>query len=209
MIKPIANIIFEEELFKHDKVEYINYYNGLNDNIDYNLPTLFVGWNYLKNNYNKEHSINILNKKIIKDRLYWEFSFKENNQQHITGVEEFVKEAPNFYFKPEYIFTNLDPVMFSISDIDDLFYLLPKEINSIYQYNGHMIYLLFENKIISIDLDMYEYFEFDTNTIVEKLKIKTKNYFSDSDKLLYQKFYKNFPYFEDLKRYIVVMLSNS
>jgi hypothetical protein len=72
----IANIIYEKELVNHTKVEYVNY---INEKIEYekignNLPTLYVGWSFMKECNLKNEIIknaDILKKKIITNELYW------------------------------------------------------------------------------------------------------------------------------------------
>jgi len=66
----IANIVYEKELVNHVEVEYINYYRGLTeyDKLDKSLPTLYVGWSFMKScNPNNEiiQNANILHKKIV------------------------------------------------------------------------------------------------------------------------------------------------
>ena len=103
----IGNIIFENELVNHSKVEYINYINEATsyDELDKTLPTLYVGWSFMKEcNPNNEiiQNANILHKKIIQNELFWECSFKESKSSHIKGTESFVNSVPQFYFTPKY-----------------------------------------------------------------------------------------------------------
>ena len=46
----IANIVHEEDLINHTKVDYVNYYNEPKrlEEIDYTLPTLYVGWSFMR-----------------------------------------------------------------------------------------------------------------------------------------------------------------
>jgi len=209
----IANIIHEKELVNHVKSDYVNYFNEPKsyDDLDKSLPTLYVGWTFMKT-YNPDNSIiqnaDILKNKIVTDELYWEFSFDENKASHVKGVNTFTGLAPQFYFKPKYTYTNLDPVFFQLKDIDDLMDVVPKEIDTIYQYKNEMIYLLFENKIWGINLKMFGFFKFDINDIIHRVggRIKLNNtYTTDFDGEIYQSYYKIFPNYEHLKRYIVTI----
>ena len=49
MIK-LANIIYEKDLVNHTKLDYVNYFNKPQnyDSIDKSLPTLYVGWSFMK-----------------------------------------------------------------------------------------------------------------------------------------------------------------
>jgi len=213
----IANIVFEKDLINHNHSDYVNYYNEpiSYDKLNKSLPTLYVGWSFMKK-CNPENSIiqnaDILKKKIITNELYWEFSFDESKPSHVKGVNTFTNLVPEFYFKPKYIYTNLDPVFFQIKDINDLLDVLPKKIDKYYQYKDNMLYLLSDNKIYGLNLDIYRFFKFNIEILMEKLNYLTfngnsENYDSilDNDGLIYQKYYKIFPNFEHLKRYLVTI----
>jgi hypothetical protein len=209
----IANVIYEKELVNHTKVEYVNYYNELieYEKLDKSLPTLFVGWSFMKacnpNNEIIQHA-DILKKKIITNELYWEFSFEESKASHVKGIETFVNIAPQFYFTPKYTYVNLDPVFFQIVDIEGLMDVLPKEKDVVYNYKNEMLYILKGNKITGIDLKMYAFFKFNISEIIEIFQNgQTAVYINDMDGQMYLNQYKIFPNFTLLKRYIVVILT--
>jgi hypothetical protein len=210
-----GNIIYKEDLVNHKKVGYINY---INENIPISelpndLPTLYVGWYNMKE-LNKENPltehISILEKTIFSNKLYWEFSFNENKSQHVNGVEEFVINVSEYYFMPRYTYINLCPIHFMIKDFDDLFDILPKTFDAVYKYKEEFIYLLKDNRITGLDWKLYNYFEFKSEEILTKIKNNTPEnmWFNDNDGKFYQENYNILPYFEFLKRYMVVLLSN-
>lgn len=208
----IANIIYEKELINHKKVDYVNYYNEplTYDEIDKTLPTLYVGWNYMKQcNPNNEiiQNADILKKKIIKNELYFEFSFEESKASHVKGVEEFVNKAPEFYFSSKYKYINLDPIFFQLSGVDDVMDVIPKEIDIYYQYKEDMLYLLKNDKITGINLGTYKYFEFDIDELLFRVAERTQTSIIDGNGNTYQHYYKIFPNFTNLRRYIVAILS--
>jgi len=208
----IGNIIYEKELVNHTKVEYVNYFNEqkIYNDLDKTLPTLYVGWSFMKAcNPNNPiiQNADILKKRIIINELYWEFNFTESKPSHVKGVDKFAGIVPQFYFTPKYNYTNLDPVFFQLRDIDDLMDVCPKKIDITYNYKNEMIYLLSDNKIWGINLSMYAFFQFNIEDIIVKITGRTKSMISDIDGSYYQKYYKIFPNFELLKRYIVTILS--
>lgn len=208
----IGNIIYENELVNHNMVDYINYYkNKISyDELDKSLPTLYVGWTFMKS-CNSNNSIiqnaDILKKKIITNELYWEFSFEESKASHVKGIDNFTNLVPQFYFSSKYQYINLDPVFFQIKDIQDLMDILPKKIDSLYNYKNEMLYLLLDNKISGINLNMYNFFKFSTDDILEKISERTETIHLDLEGNIYQFYYKKLPNFEQLKRYIIVILS--
>jgi len=206
----IANIIHEKELVNHNKSDYVNYFNEpiSYDDLDKSLPTLYVGWSFMKA-CNPDNPIiqnaDILKKKIITNELYWEFAFNESKPSHVKGVNTFTKLVPQFYFKPKYIYTNLDPVFFQIKDLTDLMDVLPKKFEKAYRYKDEMIYLLSDNKIYGLNLKMYEFFKFNVDDILLQINGRTASVNTDTDGSYHQKYYKIFPNFEHLKRYLITI----
>lgn len=208
----IANIVYEKELVNHNKVEYINYINGAvkYKSLDNSLPTLYVGWSFMKEcNPDNEYiqNANILHRKIITNELYWEFSFEESKQSHVNGIELFVNSVPNFYFLPKYEYINLDPVFFQLAYIEDLMYVIPKKFDKLYAYKNEMLYIQSDNKIWGINLKMYEFFKFNIDDILKNLLERTTYSYFDYEGTVYQSYYKILPKFIHLKRYIITILS--
>lgn len=208
----IANVIHEKELVNHTRVDYVNYFNEpkIYQELNKSLPTLYVGWNFMKAcNPNDEiiQNADILKKKIITNELYWEFSFLESKASHVKGVDTFVGLAPQFYFTPKYQYINLDPVFFQLKDLQDLMDVIPKEITKVYNFKNEMLYLLKDNKITGINLKMYEFFKFDISELINTIKTRSFFYKEDLEGEDYQTYYKIFPNFDHLKRYLVTILS--
>ena len=219
----LGNIVYVNDLVDHKEVEYINYVkiSTINDFVNNGLPTLLVGWFDMKQN-GDELIMNqsILEKQIISNQLYWEFSFKENKAQHISGVNYFVNNLPYFYFKCNFSYINIDPVFFSINEIKDLDHILAKKYDAIYNYKGEMLYLLTDSvdygqnirsreKLVGIDLDMYEHFDFDMDQLIQYLhkRVPIDQIHNDFEGKIYEEYTKIFPNFDELKRYLVVLLS--
>ena len=208
----IANIIYEKELVNHTNVEYVNYYKQPieYEKLDKSLPTLYVGWSFMKScNPSNEiiQNADILKKKIVTNELYWEFSFDESKASHVKGIEHFINLAPQFYFFPKYSYINLDPVFFQIAEIEDLMGILPKEIETVYNFKNEMLYVLKDNKIWGINLKMYEFFKFNVDEIKECISTRSAVYINDQDGQMHLNQYKIFPNFTHLKRYLVVILT--
>ena len=212
----LGNIIYEKELVNHTEVEYINYFKGPQEyeKLDKTLPTLFVGWSFMKhcnpNNLIIQNA-DILHKKIIANELYWECSFEESKQSHVRGIDNFINAVPQFYFSPKYRFINMDPVFFQVVDVQGLMDAVPKEINSMYNFKNEMLYLYCEKnevfEIIAINLKMYDYFQMDTKEIIKRLRERAPKCFYDPEGSIYQSYYKILPNFTLLKRYLITILS--
>lgn len=208
----IANIIYEDELVNHTKVGYVNYINTKKkyEDIDRTLPTLYVGWSFMKDcNPDNEliQNADILRKKIISNELYWEFTFQESKSSHVKGVDGFVESAPGLYFTPKYKYTNLDPVFFQLSEHRDVLDVLPKQIDAAYIHKGEMLYLLCGEKITGLSLKTYEFFQFNTTELIKDISSRVTQIVDDPKGSMYLEQYKIFPKFTHLKRYLVVILT--
>jgi hypothetical protein len=207
----IGNIFYFDDLVNHEKVDYINYIdkNTHEGTINGDNPTLYVGWDKIKEqNKNNETKITILDKEIEKNKTYWEFSFKENKSEHVSGVNMFAHDVPFYYFTSKYNYINLDPNQKNIYTLKDLRYYLPP-IDFYYQYKNEMLYVISDNNIFGIDLKMYEFFKIDTKNIIEELNLKNNRGMIDQDGETYQSYYKSFPDFDFLKRYLIVLLEKN
>ena len=214
MIK-LGNIIYKDELVNHTKVDYINYVQKDSKELhhfDMTLPTLTVGWNYIKD-VNLMFDLSILEKEVKENAIYWEFSFKENKAQHVDGVEMFVRNVPYYYFRGQYEYRNIDPIFHEFKDITDLMgwlyriYIKPNNIDFVYNYKNEALYFLHENIIYGIDLKVYEFFNIQKDEIINSVVSESTPYALDLEGEIYQKEYKNYPNFVELKRYLVVLLS--
>lgn len=211
-MKKIGNIILNNELINHTKLEYIHYIK-MSDAIEYgwdNLPTLIVGWEVVKNIYkNSDKEISILEKELEKSNLYWEFSFLENKPDHVSGIELFSRNIPYYYFNNKYEYINIDPVMNNINEIEKLYSLLPEKFSYVYNYKNEMLYCLNNKNIYGLDLNMFETFGFDKTVIINNLMLSIGNYIQDEDGNKYDEYSKIYPNYEDLRRYLIVLLSNN
>lgn len=210
----LGNIIYENELINHITCDYIKYYNEeiSHNKVNSNIPTLYVGWEYLKRcnpNVTFIQNCDILNRNIIPNKLYFEFSFDEYKSSHVKGVEEFSKNAPYLYFNSEYKYVNFDLIFQQLNGIDDVLATLPIYIDATYQYKNDMIYVLSGNDIIGINLILFRFFNIDTVELINSINNRTSFIYLDYNGDMYQQHYKKMPNFSELKRYLVVMLKLS
>lgn len=205
----IGNIIYKDDLVNHTKVDYINYIKW-SDDIEYNqsLPTLMVGWEFLKSLY-PTNTVTILNKEIEKLLLYWEFSFEEKKSEHVSGVDLFAINVPYYYFRKNYTYINIDPIFNNIEHVEHISKNIIGEPEVVYNHKDEMLYILRPNRVYGIDLKMYEYFNMDVNHIKSDFINLSPKYIEDLDGSIYSEYYKSYPNFEELKRYLVVLLSVS
>src|SRR5574344_1559443 len=106
----IGTILYDSDLAMHKKRKYFNYVKGRKLNLieDLSLPTLIVGWDIIKENNLMD--VSILEKTIIKQKMYWCFSFRENKQKHVNDLAEFTDLCVDFYFMNKYTHETIDPI---------------------------------------------------------------------------------------------------
>lgn len=201
-----CNIIFETELVNHKELEYINYYNSIikYSEIENNLPTLYVGWLFLKkcNIFNAD----ILKNSIIDNKLYWTPSFEENKSLHVNGVVSFTNLAPIIYLTSNYNYIDVDPVMCQLYCNDDITNFIGNSFEKSYQYKNDIIYLLNNNIIYGLNLKMFEFFNFNVSQLLDNINNSTNIVITDPNGDIYIEHLKKQPDFKFLKRFIVALL---
>ena len=207
MIK-FGNIITDTQLVNHKKLDYLIYhtYNDFKE-VDWDLPSLFIGWKKVKPLFGEKYELSILNNEIIANRVYWEHSFKEQKKKHVDGIFNFTRDCISYRFaKNEYI--PIDPVYYGVTSIEELLNLLPTEIE--YGFNiliDGMYYLMNDNKIYGVDLYTYKFFGFEIPDIISELRKRIINDISEADlEFTIHDIQQKFPFYSNLKRNFISLL---
>lgn len=172
----LANIVSNT---KEDVSEEFNVVKSL-DEIIQGLPTLIVGWDYIKANYPE---YNMLERKLD-NNLFWTFKKTEYREQHDEDIYNFsrntyknlVKNVKYYFFD----FISLNNI--SIRKILKKLYI--SELTS-YHYtdesrNIDMVYIYSEKIIFGIDLNQLEYIGFTKEKILSKIIIKSKTFLDEN-----------------------------
>ena len=72
-------------------------------------------------------------------------------------------------------------------------------------FKDEMVYLQCDAKITGINLEMFQFFNFNKNEILELISNRSKLITNDLDGSIYQQFYKIFPTYHHLKRHMVTL----
>ena len=213
----VGNIIYKNELVNHERVEHINYIDRPThiDQIKNGLPTLYVGWNFLKetNKHSKLFSgVDILNKEILPRKIYWEFAFHEKKSEHINGVVDFVLSAPLLYFTNKYQYQNINPIFSNIKSLDDL--KKDKRLTNFdvfFNYKNRMIYLLDiiinENFIYGLDLELFKYLDFDIEELINYFKSLSVRIVEDFDGEKSAEIIENYGSDDELLKYLPILFN--
>lgn len=212
----IANIIYNSEIINNKNVDYINYINapiryGI-DELNYELPTLYVGRKFLKEvNQNSLviQNSDVLSNVIIDKLLYWVCSYDEDKIKHVRNVKSFMINAPQIYFMNKYTIINIDPVFMNIKNLGDLLSVLPENIDGLYNYMNKYLYFLSGKNIYFLNLEMFQYFGFSVNNIITYIEVLSPKYFFDCSGSKYSELFLKYSGFNKLLSYVVVILLNN
>jgi len=136
------------------------------ESVDNSLPTLIVGWAKTKEIFGDK--ISILNKKIS-DNLYWTFLPTERRVDYDNDIIIFKKVCyDNFGSELSYVY--IDPIHDKPQKIKKILkkiYSLKESIS--YFTNKNMLYILGENIIFGVNLEITEFIGIKTNSIITRV----------------------------------------
>lgn len=218
----LLNVIHEEPLVNHEPLDYINYLNPVDivvhtpildaeefilDHTKFAIgPTLVVGYGLYKHLYHEQYKADIFKKEVVKNTLYWEFAYSENKTQFFEGIFDHILKKPLLHYYATIKYEILDPVFYNIKSLSDIYNIVRPSFA--YQYKD-MLYLHSDKLIYGIDLIAYDYFGFNAGDIVMQYSGDLHfQYVNDPTGEIYLSYNKQFPYVDNLKRYIVLLLEN-
>ena len=136
------------------------------ESVDNSLPTLIVGWNKTKEIFGDK--ISILNKKIS-DNLYWTFLPTERRVDYDDDIIIFKKVCyDNFGSELSYVY--IDPIHDKPQKIKKILkkiYSLSESIS--YFTDKNMLYILGENIIFGVNLEITEFIGIKTDRILTRV----------------------------------------
>jgi len=136
------------------------------ESVDNSLPTLIVGWGKTKEIFGDK--ISILNKKIS-DNLYWTFLPTERRVDYDDDIIIFKRVCyDNFGSELSYVY--IDPIHDKPQKIKKILkkiYSLNESIS--YFTDKNMLYILGENIIFGVNLEITEFIGIKTNSIITRV----------------------------------------
>jgi len=136
------------------------------ESVDNSLPTLIVGWNKTKEIFGDK--ISILNKKIS-DNLYWTFLPTERRVDYDDDIIIFKRVCyDNFGSELSYVY--IDPIHDKPQKIKKILkkiYSLSESIS--YFTDKNMLYILGENIIFGVNLEITEFIGIKTDRILTRV----------------------------------------
>lgn len=148
------------------------------DEIDNDLPILFVGWNLVKEKFDK--TVSILHKRID-NKTYWTFSKKERKVDYEVDIEQFKEHCFNkFGDNVPYVYLDILYGTHKVNKkIIKKILTLSKPI--IFIADNNMVYIYGDNILFGIDLNIISYFDNKKEKILLKINDLKNRVLIDSD----------------------------
>lgn len=143
--------------------EDFNVVQSLGDIIQ-GLPTLIIGWDYVRSNY---PDYDVIEKKLG-DKLFWTFKKTENRGQHEEDLYNFVEKSyKNLIINISYVY--IDPVLFSLRKMKKVLRKIESISRIITYQHGSMLYIYGDNIIFGVDLNFMEFIGINPTKIKNKI----------------------------------------
>lgn len=132
------------------------------------LPTLIVGWEYVKKNY---PDYNIINRKLD-ENLFWTFKKTEKRELHEEDIYNFVESSYKNLIK-DVTYTFIDPILFTRKSIVKFLKFLNKTKKVISYKHDNMVYISCKKYIFGVDITFTEFIGINTEKLLSKIKNKS------------------------------------
>ena len=169
------------------------------DEIIQGLPTLIVGWDYVKKNY---PDYDVTDRKLA-DNLYWTVKKTEKRDIYEEDLFYFTQNTYNGLVKDiDYYF--LDPFSFNRKQLVRLL----KKLNtckSISYHHDNMVYIYVEDYILGIDISLMEFIGFKYDKIIDKIKQKSSIFLTKD--MIFIEYKHRIENFENQVKYLPVLYS--
>jgi hypothetical protein len=144
-----------------------NVVNSLDQTVQ-GLPTLIVGWDFIKKNY---PDYNIINRKL-NENLFWTFKKTEKRELHEEDIYNFVEKSYKNLIK-DITYTFIDPILFSRKNIVKIIKAINNTNKVISYKHENMLYIYFERYIFGVDLTFTEFIGLNNEKLLSKINKKS------------------------------------
>lgn len=136
-------------------------FKDLNYNDNFKIPTLIIGWDFVKNNF---ENVKISQKKI-KTNLFWTFDQSEDFETNKKDLEKFLKKSTS-----DFLPKNYNPIDFVLNNnfYNDLDSIFSKDLNYCYILND-ALYVYNNQNFIGINLKSISYLGENLNDFYVKI----------------------------------------
>jgi hypothetical protein len=133
------------------------------------LPTLIIGWDHVKKNYDNYDISN----RILAPSLYWTFKKTEKRDLHEEDIYNFTQLIYNNLVKDiSYVF--IDPIITKKRVIKKILKKIHATEDITSYHHNDMIYMYGDEIIFGIDLNLIEFIGLNVDKVLLKIKSKSK-----------------------------------
>ena len=134
------------------------------------LPTLIIGWDHVKKNYDNYDISN----RILAPNLYWTFKKTEKRDLHEEDIYNFTQLIYNNLVKDiSYVF--IDPIITKKRVIKKILKKIHATEDIVSYHHNDMIYMYGDKIIFGIDLNLIEFIGLNVDRVLSKIKSKSKD----------------------------------
>ena len=135
------------------------------------LPTLIIGWDHVKKNYDNYDISN----RILAPNLYWTFKKTEKRDLHEEDIYNFTQLIYNNLVKDiNYVF--IDPIITKKRVIKKILKKIQATEDIVSYHHNDMIYMYGDKIIFGIDLNLIEFIGLNVDRVLSKIKSKSKDF---------------------------------
>ena len=143
----------------------VNSYKDFNLNEEFTIPTIIIGWSFVKNNFEK---VKISQKKIRKN-LYWTFSPEEDLEINEKDLKKFLNKSLKEYLPQNY--KTFDCIL--DGDINDnLEKIFSNKINFCFLSSNDILYVFNDKSFCGISLNSIDYTFLNKKDFLKNIKKK-------------------------------------
>jgi hypothetical protein len=192
----LGNIISQHDLRDY---EQFNVYRTI-DEVNNDLPTLVVGFTNAKKLF---PDFDVENRQID-TKTFWTLSIREKREIHTEDLERFrmfcYKQITN-----DIIYIYIDPFNRTTKEIKKIIKRLQTTEELVAYKNNNMIYMLSENIIFGLNLDVLDFLEINTDKLINRIKDKSSVFLNDKEILI--EYVKDMEYLNNDIKYIPLLYS--
>jgi hypothetical protein len=177
-----CQIFTSESNINSYSLEFDNYcvgifsYKDLNIHEDFNIPTLIIGWEFIKNNFSEVK----ISKKKIRKNLFWTFLPNEEKDTTDKDIKEFIVKSLGEYLPKNY--RTFDCIIDgNIIDYQDK--IFSQDINFCF-FSKNVLYVYNKENFYGINLPSIDYIFESSNDFINSIIIKYNLIFLNFDNLI-------------------------
>ena len=139
------------------------------DDIDAELPTLVVGYDYVNKNYPDFDILDI----SLSENVYWTFKRTEKRDKFEKDLSWFISKTYNELVK-DLVYISVDPIQQKKRTILKIIRKIYSLNDKVTYIDDNMVFIYSDKLIFSLDLKLYKFIGINTEKLINKLKSNSR-----------------------------------